>query len=114
MESEVNEMGPGAASDASEWHHRRLCSDESCIGVIGPDGRCKECGRPDAGAAAGGDAEAPRPEPSSEPCNPPPVSAETGAPDDEWASRRLCSDESCIGVIGADGRCRECGKPFAG
>jgi hypothetical protein len=21
-----------------------LCSDESCIGVIGPDGRCKECG----------------------------------------------------------------------
>lgn len=46
MESDVNEMGPGAASDASEWNQRRLCSDENCIGVIGPDGRCKECGRP--------------------------------------------------------------------
>ena len=26
-------------------------------------------------------------------------------------SRRLCSDDSCIGVIGEDNRCRECGKP---
>ncbi len=32
-------------SDA-EWANRRLCPDGSCIGVIGPDGRCKECGRP--------------------------------------------------------------------
>ena len=30
----------------SEWEQRILCSDESCIGVIGPDGRCKECGKP--------------------------------------------------------------------
>ena len=22
---------------------RQLCSDESCIGIIGPDGRCCEC-----------------------------------------------------------------------
>ena len=29
-----------------EWENRKLCSDESCIGVIGPDGRCKECGLP--------------------------------------------------------------------
>jgi hypothetical protein len=29
-----------------DWEQRRLCSDESCIGVIGPDGRCKECGKP--------------------------------------------------------------------
>ena len=114
MESEVNEMGPGAASDASEWHRRRLCSDESCIGVIGPDGRCKECGKPDAGVTAMGDVEMARPEPLREPSDPPPVSAETGAPDDEWEGRRLCSDESCIGVIGPDGRCRECGQPFAG
>ncbi len=39
-----------ALTDAPEedggWEERRLCSDESCIGVIGPDGRCKECGRP--------------------------------------------------------------------
>ncbi|MDR2611415.1 MAG: zinc ribbon domain-containing protein [Deltaproteobacteria bacterium] len=24
---------------------RRLCSDESCIGIIGPDGTCTECGK---------------------------------------------------------------------
>ncbi|MDR2350061.1 MAG: zinc ribbon domain-containing protein [Deltaproteobacteria bacterium] len=24
---------------------RRLCSDESCIGIIGPDGVCTECGK---------------------------------------------------------------------
>ena len=32
-----------------EWEQRVLCSDESCIGVIGPDGRCKECGLPYSG-----------------------------------------------------------------
>ena len=39
LESEDDEKG-GA------WEERILCSDESCIGVIGADGRCKECGRP--------------------------------------------------------------------
>ena len=29
-----------------EWERRVLCGDESCIGIIGPDGRCKECGLP--------------------------------------------------------------------
>ncbi|MDR2459224.1 MAG: zinc ribbon domain-containing protein [Deltaproteobacteria bacterium] len=24
---------------------RKLCSDESCIGIIGPDGVCTECGK---------------------------------------------------------------------
>jgi predicted amidophosphoribosyltransferase len=24
---------------------RKLCSDESCIGIIGPDGVCVECGK---------------------------------------------------------------------
>ena len=28
------------------WENRILCSDESCIGVIGPHGQCKECGKP--------------------------------------------------------------------
>ena len=34
--------------------------------------------------------------------------------DDDWESRTLCSDENCIGVIGPDGRCKECGKPYEG
>jgi hypothetical protein len=33
-------------SDEDDWDERVLCSDGDCIGVIGPDGRCKECGKP--------------------------------------------------------------------
>src|SRR3990170_3139005 len=32
----------------------------------------------------------------------------------DFASRRLCPDGSCIGVIGADGRCKVCGKAGEG
>ena len=32
----------------------------------------------------------------------------------DFASRKLCSDGTCIGVIGADNRCKECGKPYSG
>jgi hypothetical protein len=32
----------------------------------------------------------------------------------DFDSRQLCSDGNCIGVIGADGRCKECGKPYTG
>lgn len=39
---------------------------------------------------------------------------ENDADDVDWQNRILCSDESCIGVIGPDGRCKECGKPYAG
>jgi len=48
-EEELEEVAEGGAkkSDADlEWEQRKLCVDESCIGVIGPDGRCKECGKP--------------------------------------------------------------------
>ena len=36
-----------------------------------------------------------------------------GAPA-EWTKRILCTDGACIGVIGADGRCKVCGKPAKG
>ncbi|UCG14283.1 MAG: hypothetical protein JSU72_07430 [Deltaproteobacteria bacterium] len=29
-----------------DFENRILCSDGTCIGVIGPDGLCKECGQP--------------------------------------------------------------------
>ena len=32
---------------------------------------------------------------------------------EDWDKRVLCSDGSCIGTIGADGKCRECGKPLS-
>lgn len=95
-----------------EWEQRTLCIDESCIGVIGPDGRCKECGlafdsedlaevqEEQTVADAEDTVEAIENQ-----------EAKTQA-DLEWEQRTLCIDESCIGVIGPDGRCKECGLPY--
>jgi hypothetical protein len=110
----------------SEWDQRQLCPDGACVGVIGPDGTCKACGRvaPDWGderrrglvaaedAAADdgdgdgdGDGEPDEIEPSA-----PAVIGEVK----EWQRRRLCADGACVGVIGTDGRCKVCGKPATG
>ena len=108
-----------------DWENRTLCSDESCIGVIGTDGRCMECNRPYEGTLPEGFDEAPdAPEQGAaaqpEEASAPPVQEAQADPvpilsdGDDWDSRTLCSDESCIGVIGADGRCMECGKPYTG
>jgi len=110
-----------------EWERRTLCSDGSCIGVIGPDGKCNECGKPYegdlpktdlSGEAASNAAEDPAPEGAAEEeASGDAEAGEAGTadnPDEEWASRRLCSDGSCIGVIGPDGKCKECGKPYEG
>ena len=110
----------------TEWENRILCSDEGCIGVIGPDGRCRECGRPFEGnlpeplsPPATGDTEpATAPTTIPEALRPEKESAVDGeiafASEEEWENRTLCSDDSCIGVIGPDGRCKECGRPFDG
>jgi hypothetical protein len=46
METEVPEENhEDATIHSSDWDSRILCSDGSCIGIIGPDGLCKECGR---------------------------------------------------------------------
>ena len=42
-------MTAGGDEDSVDFAKRLLCSDGSCIGVVGPDGRCKECGKPYAG-----------------------------------------------------------------
>ena len=103
-----------------EWQQRTLCRDESCIGVIGPDGRCKECGQPYEGSfdstkmkfdAPDVEATDPEEEIDVEPEELEESDAEPSS-DLEWEQRTLCSDESCIGVIGPDGRCKECGKPY--
>ncbi|UCD90677.1 MAG: hypothetical protein JSW04_04410 [Desulfobacterales bacterium] len=95
-----------------DWENRILCIDESCIGVIGPDGRCKECGKPfdsehkeDIPPAHDIDESANEIDPSED------DESELSA-DIDWENRTLCIDESCIGVIGPDGKCKECGKPF--
>ena len=107
-----------------DWENRVLCSDESCIGVIGPDGRCKECGLPYEGElptaqAESADEDRQAPQPSADAAQSTPDDGQEAQiqPDDsqdEWEQRALCSDESCIGVIGPDGRCKECGLPLEG
>ena len=96
--------------DADEdWEKRVLCSDEACIGVIGPDGKCKECGRAYDGIpppANESEAEFGDIEKSHE------SDKEITDSDEDWEKRVLCSDEACIGVIGPDGKCKECGKPL--
>ncbi len=104
-----------------EWESRVLCPDGNCIGVIGQDGRCSECGKKYDVVLA----ENPLPEKESfppedltpdkedlssdeEPIQDPSDSENS----DDWQDRLLCSDGNCIGVIGADGRCKECGKPY--
>jgi len=105
-----------------EWQQRTLCRDESCIGIIGPGGRCKECGLPYEGPidstemkidADDFETTDPEEEIDAEPEELEEPDVETPS-DSEWEQRTLCSDESCIGVIGPDGRCKECGKPYDG
>ena len=80
---------------------RELCGDDACIGVIGPSGVCGECGRTREQAALGVARAVEEAASVAEPDM-------TGALDED---RELCGDDTCIGVIGPDGRCRECGRP---
>jgi len=138
-----------------EWDQRQLCPDGGCVGVIGPDGTCKVCGR---AAPNWGD------ERKRGLIDPPDEDEQDDEDDDEdddelaaidgtddddddddeddddddddddeddddrgvragesnralgasssgnWGSRRLCSDGTCIGVIGPNGRCKVCGR----
>jgi hypothetical protein len=85
--------------------NRRLCPDGSCVGLIGPDGRCTVCSRTAAAAAAG--EEPPEPTTTSADATGAAHGGENGGFD---ATRRLCDDGSCVGVIGPDGTCTVCGQ----
>jgi hypothetical protein len=114
-------MSKGKKEKDLEWEKRTLCSDGNCTGVIGADGRCKECGKPyegdlpETGVSEARDSD----EAEEHGAVAESVTENSEAPfpdtsedlDLEWENRRLCSDGNCIGVIGADGRCKECGKP---
>lgn len=102
---------------------RELCPDGTCIGLIGPDGQCRECGimgpvpyrdRTHAAAddpgkddaiEATGDADA-EPEPAAATA----ADLEAETDDDDIETRALCPDDLCIGVLDAQGRCKECGR----
>ncbi len=110
-----------------EWDRRELCPDGGCVGVIGPDGTCKVCGRvapgwgnerrrgmvAGGGEDAGDDEDAGGDEGGEEDEISPSAPAAIGEAK-EWQQRRLCPDGSCIGVIGPDGTCKVCGTAVSG
>jgi hypothetical protein len=93
--------------ESADWENRILCSDETCIGTIGADGKCKECGKPYEGELTAEHCTSSEPAVLAEEQSPGSLTTETGP--DDWEKRILCSDESCIGIIGPDGKCKECG-----
>ncbi|HSY41349.1 MAG TPA: hypothetical protein VLA79_17540 [Polyangia bacterium] len=93
---------------------RRLCPDGSCVGVLGPDGRCSVCQR---AAGAGGEslAESPgeawaQPEVEARGDDAQATKMMDEVPSGFDPARRLCDDGSCVGVVGADGVCGTCGR----
>jgi hypothetical protein len=93
-----------------DWENRILCSDESCIGTIGPNGKCRECGKSYEGELSAEHVTSKEQVVTTEEQNL--VSSKKDTDSDDWDKRVLCSDESCIGTIGSDGKCKECGKPL--
>ena len=97
----------------NDWENRVLCTDGNCIGVIGADGKCKECGliadqvESDADLS---ESESLDSYDEKNETNPLEYDEETADVGDDWDRRTLCLDESCIGTIGPDGTCNECGK----
>lgn len=114
-----------------DWDYREVCPDGSCVGVIGPDGTCKVCGRvsptwdnerergmvvdgqadPDAEMHDGeddlDDAEDGEAEAAAE------LGPDASTDDHEWSRRQLCPDGACVGLVGPTGACAVCGKTFA-
>ncbi len=117
---------------ADDFSMRRLCPDGACTGIIGPDGRCTECGMyagpEDTETLAAGDAQAAstQQDRDDQKKNPAPATSLAGTSsvkvdvsnpgqdedEDEFSRRRLCPDGACTGIIGPDGRCTECGRRF--
>jgi len=119
METETPQTNDNEDTSDAEinWENRILCNDGNCIGVIGADGRCKECGKTYEGELPQNSA-VEKDEPAEvENEATPAETAESNLPeeapaDDDWEHRVLCSDGNCIGVIGPDGKCKVCGKPM--
>jgi hypothetical protein len=125
------------AIGGGEWTVRTLCSDGSCVGVIGANGKCKVCGKPGTASAVSDDDDDDYDDddeedyededddgeddelaaaadelagiaPASEVASATAIAAES-----DEADRKLCPDGGCVGLIGADGKCKVCGKEAA-
>ena len=118
MTTDLPEKNQEAVDDnGRDWDDRVLCSDGNCIGVIGADGRCKECGKKFEAKLGEPTISEQNDQPDTEDEDLPSTATDTDhiedvPVDDEWDNRVLCGDGNCIGVIGPDGKCKECGKPL--
>ncbi|MDB4971488.1 MAG: hypothetical protein JWN44_7177 [Myxococcales bacterium] len=131
----------GAGGDDLDLDARQLCDDGACLGVL-VGGKCNVCGVAtvlgsprDPGSGSSSDAGAPR-DPSSGSSvgaggsaaarSGPPRDPGTGHATDAGGARMasadgetfdpdraLCDDGACTGVIGSDGKCKECGRSAA-
>ena len=95
---------------------RILCSDDNCIGLVGKDGYCRVCGMAYEGdmeitEEAGTDPAAASEEEYDEEYEDAygDESEDEHDDEDDFDDRILCSDESCIGLVGEDGCCKYCG-----
>ena len=110
MTTDTPENTLGALETDLDWENRRLCSDDSCIGVIGADGGCRVCGLLNTTEAPVGSDRYGSVSAVQEEIQYPSAENQVLEPQDsEWEDRKLCLDESCVGAIGADGRCNVCG-----
>ncbi len=110
-------MAASIDQESSFDPRRRLCPDGGCIGIIGSDGKCSVCGAADpAGVpsfSAGDTAAVDDLHDEADAISVGSGSADTSASDFD-PNRRLCSDDSCIGVVGSDNRCSVCGRIAGG
>jgi hypothetical protein len=125
---------PEPESESFDPRRRKLCPDGSCVGVIGASGVCRICGRQDddpaglgphhfAGGCASGDEDDGEDDDAKFPGDDRAIAAagEVGRAEAQAAveaekhafdpNRQLCLDGGCVGVIGLDGKCTECGRP---
>jgi hypothetical protein len=99
---------------------RQLCPDGNCTGVLDDEGVCKLCGTRGTPAVRVAAAEAMGDGAASEIGGA--LAAEVGlaaasatttaepSDDPEFDARQLCPDGNCLGLLGADGRCKVCGR----
>jgi hypothetical protein len=126
------EQARSVQTKGGSFKSRVPCSDESCVGIIGPAGRCGTCGKPfkaEAKGAASGDLsrwftkmcpscaeeiklEAIRCRFCGKKFDPEDVARQVRAREEYFLQNRgSCSDDGCVGIIGPTGRCGTCGKP---
>jgi len=114
----VSEEIQSSTSEEFDADRRELCPDGNCTGVLDDDGVCKVCGargtppppRADRAIAENSVADALGVAEATGAAEVVAAVVPSAAGPEELDDRQLCPDGGCIGLIGADGRCKVCGR----